>query len=723
MSKKPLPQLSVYDTAQRLAQRGYHVIALHPNTKVPVAPKDDGKAWLRYRLSPDDVPDHFKATSNLGILTGTEVAPGVFLIAIDVDQEDEVLIERVRLAIGGDPPAKRGSKGLTFFGRGTAAIKKKLFKRKDAAGKSQNCIEVLAAGQQTVLPPSIHDKTLKPYFWVTERTLLDYGPEDLPLIDEVVLSEIEAAVKKPDSNLFLLNDMVPSTKDEAGTIHDSSHRAVATMIGMGWGDEAVRNRVMRATRRADPDGERPELERAVDEWIKSAREKGYDVPTATKNNPRVAAANWLLHEWHGADTVYARDGVLMAYTNGHFKRCDLDQAHYVLGHDCPIGKGKFEEKDWTAIYKTAVGIAPRWPHVEPKRRVCLQNGTFDMDTGELTPWSKDDFLIHQLDFSYDPDADAPFYKAMVGRAFNSGNRDDQLLSVHAYEEFVAHTLFECLDYQKFMVILGVPGTGKSKLLKLIDLLHGGATSAVPVDKFGDERYQSAMIGRLVNVAGEVQVTSYAADSFLKQITAGDAIELRYLYKSPFRAVLPTRIVIGCNEMFRTRDTSGAVERRLLLLRCDNVIGDDERIEDSILHATLVSELAGIFNRLVAAWHRLRDRRRFDPPLAMREHVAEFTLDNNHVLQWFQERTWQGIHTVDPEVAMPKKLTETENGILFLDYSEWSKMNNFQPISVNTWGAKLSQIRMNGFDLSAKYKRVGGRCVRVRNLMLTQEGNY
>src|SRR5690348_12398938 len=102
MAKKPPPRrtaapLTTYNAAQHLAQLGYHVVALYPNTKVPVSPKDDGKAWLRYRHTVDDIPDHFTATSNLGLLTGTEVAPGIFLVAVDIDVNDPVLIERIRL--------------------------------------------------------------------------------------------------------------------------------------------------------------------------------------------------------------------------------------------------------------------------------------------------------------------------------------------------------------------------------------------------------------------------------------------------------------------------------------------------------------------------------------------------------------------------------------------------------------------------------------------------
>jgi len=344
-----------------------------------------------------------------------------------------------------------------------------------------------------------------------------------------------------------------------------------------------------------------------------------------------------------------------------------------------------------------------------------------MDANRLAPWSPNDYLISRLPFAHDADARCPRYEQFMQETFKL--EPDPEAAINTYEEFVAHTLFECLDYQRFLVLKGPPATGKSTLIKIARAMHGpNAVSAVPVQEFGNERYRTAMVGRLLNVVNEVQATSHAADDFLKSVTAGDEVQVRYLYQEPVLVRLPTRVLIACNEMFRIRDTSGAVERRMLVLSCDNMVPEDER--DPRLPHDLMRELPGIFNRMVDAWQRLQKRGQFKPPASHVAQIDEFSLENNHVWSWVKERTHQGLKHDDPEYEMPPGLSGTEVGSLYYDYAEWSKMNGFKQISSITFGMKLQQIgRRVSLDLDVRVKKIGPRSIRVRLLDLLTEGRY
>jgi P4 family phage/plasmid primase-like protien len=708
---------------------GYHVIPLAHASKACTQ-----RDWQKLRLNVADVGRMFGDDDGVGLLLGTPVIDAsqgqpsdlstVYPVAVDVDVDDPLLIDRVRLAFETPPPAKFGKKGMTYFARTLQPIKKRLWTRQDETSKAKvHTMELLALGQQTVLPPSLHPATRAEYTWVGQP-LWDYAPLDLPLLTPQIVDELDVAVKKPTSPIFLLNDMVPSSAGEAGTVHNSTLTAVGALVALGWSDDDIWKRIERATQRVDPDGDRPRWEETVRKMIEDARAKGF--ANVKKEKPHVVASKWLLTQWKGEGKVRNRDGQIVAYEEGYWRFYGRDDLIHVIAKQYPEPSNvSFCITDWRTVADTVLGAAERFPKAATKPRVCLTNGTFDLETGQLGEWSPDDYLITQLPFAYDAQAECPTYDAVIDRTFAHDDPEEQRRAVQTYEEFVAHTMIECLEYQKFLVIKGDPGTGKSTLLDVLLLLHGGTarTSSVPIHKLADERYLSRLVGKLVNLTGEVEANSHIADDVLKAITSGDPLEIRFLYGTPYSVTLPTRLIFAGNEMFKTRDTTGAIERRMLMLSCNNPVPPEgERLGKQEMMEALRGELPGIFRRMVAAYTRLRQRGCFDQPREAADALSTFSLDNNPVQRWLYERTLQGMASQAPDMKLPKDPKPTENTILFLDFSEWLKVNGHKPMSSVTWGTKLGQFKEVG-DIRPYQKWIGGRPIRVRDLTLVSEGNY
>lgn len=716
-----LDRNSSSSVALHLATSGYHVVPLVAGSK---AARD--KEWQNLRITPAQIPKFFdpKSDPGVGLLTGTEVSPGVYLVGIDIDVNDPDLIRNARLAFDGDPPAKFGQKGMTFLARMPAPAKKRIMRRKDPITKStKQVVEILATGQQTVIPPTIHPETKKPYVW-QGQSLLDCDPRDLPEFNDRVLFEIELAVSKPDSPVFLLNTMQWMGEKGGGDVHNSVVTAVASLVGHQWDEDSIWERIDRATRRAvleyGDDYDWPTWEHEVRAMVRSAIDKGFANVTKKEKYHRIAA-KWFIKTFVGDGKIYNYDGRVAMYKDGYFEIFGSDHVRHLIAtrYEEPQGVS-FLSNDWNIIVQTIIDIIPRFPRDQPLPRVCMRNGTFDMDDCEMRDHQPEDFLISNVDFDYDPEAVCPTYERVLNEIFE-GN-DDKDKCIATFEEFSALTLFEGTQYEKFLVLKGQPGSGKSTLIKLVQSIHGkNGVSAVPLHNFGDERYRATMVGKLLNVVNEVQATSYAVDNFLKAIVSGDAVQVRFLYQETFVTVIPARILVACNDMFRVHDTSGAVERRMLILPCDNTL--DEKDQDKTLGRKLHAERAGVFNRMVAAWQRLRDRTYFDPPASHRAAVAEFTMDNNHVLQWFLSRTHQGEALANG--TKPEKNTTSEGSSLYLDYAEWAKMNGFKQISSNTFSVKLSQMRFEGkaIDCKSDVKWIGNKAVRVRPVTLLNEGRY
>lgn len=731
MARHSVPtRMTLAQTALAFTRRGYFLVPLHPATK---AAKD--KQWTQLRMSEQDVVDHWDndPDANIGLLLGVEVAPQVFLASIDIDTNDEVIIERVQRSLSGPGPIKRGKKGQTVIVRTRAPIKKVLIKAKP---KTPAVIEVLAAGQQTVVPPSIHPETNLPYEWIGPRSLLEFDPQELPLFDEGVLRELELAVRQPDAKLFGLNEMRPPTDGEPGNMHELGQVAVASMVAYQFTDDQIMRRVMRAMEEGDArhghtGRDMGKEHHKITEWLRSSREKNHQTVDRKKRGDEpsesadVLLAKWMMNEWRDGNCLYSRSGQMLVYENGHFKSYSPDAFFKQLarcGNEQIMGLG---HRGWVQITNTALAMTEEFPQ-HKSRKVCLSNGTLDLDTGQLEAWSRDDFLISQLEIEHDPEALCPQYVRFVNETFAHEDQEETQKAIETYEEFVAMTMFECHDFHRFLVLEGTTRGGKSVLISIAKFMHhDDSISSVMAHDFGRESSRTSMLGKLLNVTGETSTVNSVADDYLKLIVAGERVDVRHLYFGGFSAVLPTRIMIATNDPLKTKDTSGAVMERMLILRCDNYVPKNKR--DIHLTEKLATERPGILNRMVKAWHRLRDRRVFDPPKASQLNAEQFQIDNNPVMQWVLECTHQGIKLQEPSYEMPPGIVGyTQAGVLYMDYTDWAKARGFMQMNIITWGMKLTQIRAGGLDLSSQLKRFPTSTtgpLRVRNLSLLQHLKY
>ena len=175
-------------TASLLLQAGYSPIPIEPGDKRPLAALG---GWDRLRTTPLtlDAIAVFEATHpNAGV----GVAGGFSgLVPIDFDTEDEDILAAVRSALPEPLVDKKGRRGVTsFFYDPSGSIKARKFK--DVRGAM--LVEILTTGQ-SVIPPTSHPETAKPYRWLTECTLLDVQATELPKLSPQVIERLEKVLQ------------------------------------------------------------------------------------------------------------------------------------------------------------------------------------------------------------------------------------------------------------------------------------------------------------------------------------------------------------------------------------------------------------------------------------------------------------------------------------------------------------------------------------------------
>lgn len=145
------------------------------------------KDWSKFcsQMPTEEEVSGWSINNNIGLCLGPESG----IIALDIDTDDKETLKKCPQS----PVVKRGKKGETrlFKYNGEEAIK-----RHDLS------IEVLSLGNQTVMPPSIHPDTKKPYTFTTFNLYPDHWDELPDLNNDFYQSLLEKDGESRNSEII-----------------------------------------------------------------------------------------------------------------------------------------------------------------------------------------------------------------------------------------------------------------------------------------------------------------------------------------------------------------------------------------------------------------------------------------------------------------------------------------------------------------------------------------
>lgn len=168
-------------------------------------------------------------SDNIGLILGAASR----VCAIDIDTDDEY----IKRLVPASPVRKVGAKGETRFfytPNGAQGIKIKAKMTSCEKRHEVTLVEVLATGNYTVMPPSIHPETGKPYYYVGE-SLLGFDVECLPELD---LSWIDT-LKKYISESYENKEYTSIGTLAGGGRNNTLKSICVAMLSRGESDEDI----------------------------------------------------------------------------------------------------------------------------------------------------------------------------------------------------------------------------------------------------------------------------------------------------------------------------------------------------------------------------------------------------------------------------------------------------------------------------------------------------
>jgi P4 family phage/plasmid primase-like protien len=274
----------------------------------------------------------------------------------------------------------------------------------------------------------------------------------------------------------------------------------------------------------------------------------------------------------------------------------------------------------------------------PKNFIPFQNGLLNLakhcqGITELVPHTPDFVSLYALPFDFDPVAKCPQWLDFLGQVFE-GDED----RIRLLQEWFGYCLTPDVSLQKFMVLLGLPRSGKGTTSSILGQLLGPEnTTAFDLYRLLDRFSMTALRTKQLAVVGEVELSGAKEKARilekLKTITGNDIqVVERKGVDVKESCVLPTRWMISCNQMPVLHDTSGALEARMLVLRFNRTFAGQE---DPRLLDKLLTELSGIAVWAIQGLRRLRESGWTAPASSVEEKKA-FRRDSSIPLAFLQD---------------------------------------------------------------------------------------
>lgn len=268
-----------------------------------------------------------------------------------------------------------------------------------------------------------------------------------------------------------------------------------------------------------------------------------------------------------------------------------------------------------------------------KRFVCFNNGTLDVETGELGPHSPDHRLVSRIAALYLPTAECRRFLRFLEEVFRDDPDRDQ--RIRFLRQWMGYLLIADTSFQKMLFLLGRGANGKSVLCKVIEAMLGKENvSHAMLNRLGRAAVRVEMAGKLANISPDLPVQPLKEDGYLKAFVSGDPVEAERKYSDSCTIMPYCRMMVATNTMPDTPDRSDGFFRRVIILTFNRQFSPEE--QDPGLLDELLGELDGIIAWAVEGLRELLAAGEFTIPPSSAQALGDYRCEANPVQQFAEE---------------------------------------------------------------------------------------
>ncbi len=302
--------------------------------------------------------------------------------------------------------------------------------------------------------------------------------------------------------------------------------------------------------------------------------------------------------------------------------------------------------------------------------IAFKNGILDLTTGVLQPYSPEIVITNKIPWNYNPNA----YDELTDKTLNNISVDDKEIRA-LLEECIGYCFYRRNELSKAFILTGEKSNGKSTFLSMVSHVLGeNNISSLDLSEL-DERFSTALMsGMLANIGDDIsdEFLQGRSIALFKKIVSGNAIKAEYKGQDAFMYKPYVKLLFSANEIPRTKDKTGSVLRRLVIIPFNAIFDKDSPDFDPYIIYKLksVKAMEYLVRIAVEGLERILENNSFTESVKVKEALDSYDKDNNPILGFIEE-DGNIENQVNKEVHKRYKIYCLENGFIALNIKSFS----------------------------------------------------
>ncbi len=274
---------------------------------------------------------------------------------------------------------------------------------------------------------------------------------------------------------------------------------------------------------------------------------------------------------------------------------------------------------------------------QPSHWINFKNGYFDVKEWKMIPHDTKYLMINQIPFSFYPEqAETVLAQCTTIRRYldlSMPNESDQ----QTFWQYLGYCMTTDTHFQKFLMIKGKGGTGKSVAISLIQHITGLENcSSIPLQDLNKRFYATGLFGKQLNACADIPCTAMQSVDIIKKAVGEDTLLYEKKGQDPTQFHSYAKLLFSANEMpLNLDDKTNAYYHRLLVLDMNRTIPESEK--DIVLKEKIYKETDYAIHMGVAALKQLYANNHFCESRHSRECIEELYRSADSVKAFLDEK--------------------------------------------------------------------------------------
>ena len=282
------------------------------------------------------------------------------------------------------------------------------------------------------------------------------------------------------------------------------------------------------------------------------------------------------------------------------------------------------------------------------------------DSGKITGVTVDqqahtpeNISFKQFNAEYHPEITCDKLETAVSMWFNGEAEEIEL-----FKQLLGYLMMNHVNYEKIFFFIGLPSTGKSALLDIIQFFCGKENvSAITLNDMNESFGLEPLINKTVNIFGDIPKTKLLKTDKFKMLADGSPINIKRKYKQPVTYCFTGKLIFGMNQFPDMSNDFAGVERRLIIFRFNHVfkkgVDDNPNIKDELKTPEAMSAL---LNMALEGYKSLLVNGGFISTKKSEQALEEFVSENDSVIQWLHEAEITEDYLLREPISMKPEFT-------------------------------------------------------------------